>query len=64
MAAQIDSTKPLHIKLIHLVNGDTLEGKTVFILKGFLVVAADNPAQVLTWYNLQNVEALQEVNIL
>ena len=63
MAAQIDSTKPLHVKLIHLANGDTLEDKTAFILNCFLIVEADNPEQAPTWYNLQNVEALQEVTI-
>ena len=26
MAAQIDSSKPLHVKLIHLANGDPLIG--------------------------------------
>lgn len=45
MAAQIDSTKPLHVKLVHLANGDTLEDKTVFILSGPLIVEADNPEQ-------------------
>lgn len=63
MAAQIDSTKPLHVKLIHLANGDTLEDKTVFIVSGFLIVEADNPEQAPTWYNLQNVEALQGVTM-
>ena len=63
MAAEIDSTKPLHVHLIHLANGDTLEDKTVFIAGGFLIVEADNEAQAPTWYNLQNVEALQEVTI-
>lgn len=63
MTAQIDSTKPLHVRLVHLANGDMLEDKTVFILNGFLIVEADNPEQAPTWYNLQNVEALQEVTI-
>lgn len=63
MAAQIDSSKTLHVRLVHLTNGDTLEDKNVFIASGFLIVEADNPEQAPTWYNLNEISALQEVTI-
>lgn len=63
MAAQIDSSKPLHVRLVHLANGDTLEDKNVFIASGFLIVEADREDVAPTWYNLNEVTALQEVTI-
>ena len=60
---QIDSRKLLHVKVIHLANGDTLEDKNAFILDGFLIVEPDDPEKAPTWYNLRNVEALQEVTV-
>lgn len=57
----INSNKVLHVKRVHLANGDTLDDKDVFISGGFLIVAADREDTAPTWYNLQNVEALQEV---
>ena len=61
---QIDNNKLLHVKRVHLANGDTLDDKDVAIISGFLVVAADREDQAPTWYNLQNVEALQEVTAI
>lgn len=58
------TAKPLHVRRIHLANGDTLEDKTVSILGGFLIVEADFPEQAPTWYNLSEVTALQEVTLL
>ena len=59
----IDSNKPLQVKTIRFINGDILENKTVFVAGGFLIVEADPPDQAPTWYNLQTVEALQEVTV-
>lgn len=64
MAAQIDSSTPLHVHLIHLTNGDTLEERDVFIASGFLIVAAEREGVAPTWYNLNEITALQEVTVL
>lgn len=61
--AEIDANNPLHVNVIHFTNGDTLEDKIVFVAGGFLIVEADAPEQMPTWYNLQTVQALQEVTI-
>lgn len=61
MAGRIDSSKPLHVHMIHLANGDTLEDRNVFITSGFLIVEADREDTAPTWYNLNQITALQEV---
>lgn len=63
MAAQISGTKPLHVKRICFANGDVLEDKAVFMARGFLIVEAESEDHAPTWYNLRNVEQLQEVTI-
>ena len=52
-----------HARLIHLANGDTLTDKDFTLIDGFVVVAADNEAQLPTWYNQSEVVALQEVEV-
>ena len=63
MAVKVNGVQAIHVKLIHLANGETLEDRDVFIANGFLIVEADNEEQAPTWYNLQNVQMLQEVTI-
>lgn len=57
----VNPNEILHVKAIHFANGDALEEKDVVIIGGFLIVAADQEGQAPTWYNLQDITALQEV---
>lgn len=63
MAAQIDIRRPLHVKLIQFTDGTTLENRMVFIAGEFLIVEAETEDQAPTWYNIKNVEFLQEVEV-
>lgn len=58
---KIQSNRPLHVKQIRFANGSTLEDKTAFIVDGFLIIEADGEDLSPTWYNLQYIEALEEV---
>ena len=56
-----NNQKLLHARMIHLANGDVLEDKDCCINGNFLVVSADAPDVLPTWYNLSEITALQEV---
>ena len=59
----INSRRPLHVKLIRFANGETLEERTVFVTETFLIVDGQSEDQDPTWYNLRNVDVLQEVSV-
>ena len=63
MAAEINSRRPFLVKLIQFTDGSTLENRAVFIAGEFLIVEAETEDQAPTWYNIKNVEFLQEVEV-
>ena len=57
----MNGTVLYHIKRVIFSDGDMLEDIVASIMHGFLVVEPRDESEKRTWYNMQNIDVLYEV---
>ena len=65
MQQRINVNKPLRVKAIYFKgNTEPLEDKVIWIASNFLVVAHDESDAAPTWFNVDNVDRLEGVEVI